>query len=138
MFYGLSEVVIFFFKQKTAYELRISDWSSDVCSSDLKEKARETAHRSGGELQAIDCRCRAINGVAVHQMAVGRDDRDVGDSHEAKDMFEVAARKIDFAAQRNATRGKEIGRESCRERVCQSGTIWSVDVSLKKKRNTKQ
>src|SRR3546814_9379817 len=28
-------LVIFFFKQKTAYELRISDWSSDVCSSDL-------------------------------------------------------------------------------------------------------
>src|SRR3546814_1197382 len=27
--------VVFFFKQKTAYELRISDWSSDVCSSDL-------------------------------------------------------------------------------------------------------
>src|SRR3546814_1424791 len=29
------EVVFFFFKQKTAYEVRISDWSSDVCSSDL-------------------------------------------------------------------------------------------------------
>src|SRR3546814_10186200 len=28
--------VIFFFKQKTAYEMRISDWSSDVCSSDLR------------------------------------------------------------------------------------------------------
>src|SRR3546814_3569131 len=28
---------MFFFKQKTAYELRISDWSSDVCSSDLGE-----------------------------------------------------------------------------------------------------
>src|SRR3546814_9205019 len=27
----------FFFKQKTAYEMRISDWSSDVCSSDLRE-----------------------------------------------------------------------------------------------------
>src|SRR3546814_9475510 len=27
---------IFFFKQKTAYEMRISDWSSDVCSSDLE------------------------------------------------------------------------------------------------------
>src|SRR3546814_7595472 len=27
--------VLFFFKQKTAYEMRISDWSSDVCSSDL-------------------------------------------------------------------------------------------------------
>src|SRR3546814_3526647 len=30
-------VVFFFFKQKTAYEMRISDWSSDVCSSDLIE-----------------------------------------------------------------------------------------------------
>src|SRR3546814_2702472 len=29
-------MIFFFFKQKTAYELRISDWSSDVCSSDLK------------------------------------------------------------------------------------------------------
>src|SRR3546814_8904146 len=28
-------VYVFFFKQKTAYEMRISDWSSDVCSSDL-------------------------------------------------------------------------------------------------------
>src|SRR3546814_9524201 len=31
----MSSVVVFFFKQKTAYEMRISDWSSDVCSSDL-------------------------------------------------------------------------------------------------------
>src|SRR3546814_10916983 len=29
-------LLIFFFKQKTAYEMRISDWSSDVCSSDLE------------------------------------------------------------------------------------------------------
>src|SRR3546814_8273060 len=28
--------IVFFFKQKTAYEMRISDWSSDVCSSDLR------------------------------------------------------------------------------------------------------
>src|SRR3546814_1795554 len=31
---------VFFFKQKTAYEMRISDWSSDVCSSDLKQRSR--------------------------------------------------------------------------------------------------
>src|SRR3546814_2903198 len=30
--------LFFFFKQKTAYEMRISDWSSDVCSSDLRER----------------------------------------------------------------------------------------------------
>src|SRR3546814_16366168 len=32
-------MLVFFFKQKTAYELRISDWSSDVCSSDLQSPA---------------------------------------------------------------------------------------------------
>src|SRR3546814_972238 len=31
----LFDILFFFFKQKTAYEMRISDWSSDVCSSDL-------------------------------------------------------------------------------------------------------
>src|SRR3546814_6604024 len=31
-----SFICFFFFKQKTAYEMRISDWSSDVCSSDLR------------------------------------------------------------------------------------------------------
>src|SRR3546814_9672603 len=54
---------MFFFKQKTAYEMRISDWSSDVCSSDLaigargedegKQDVREHApnlRRAGGEL----------------------------------------------------------------------------------------
>src|SRR3546814_10434207 len=34
--YLVSFVFFFFFKQKTAYEMRISDWSSDVCSSDLR------------------------------------------------------------------------------------------------------
>src|SRR3546814_10558891 len=41
----------FFFKQKTAYELRISDWSSDVCSSDLQrplgQRAMVTRHPVG-------------------------------------------------------------------------------------------
>src|SRR3546814_11522924 len=31
-------LLCFFFKQKTAYEMRISDWSSDVCSSDLRHR----------------------------------------------------------------------------------------------------
>src|SRR3546814_528552 len=37
--YVLLGFVFFFFKQKTAYEMRISDWSSDVCSSDLDRPA---------------------------------------------------------------------------------------------------
>ena len=34
--YGMIFVLFFFFKQKTAYEIGTGDWSSDVCSSDLK------------------------------------------------------------------------------------------------------
>src|SRR3546814_3334154 len=37
---GMRVAVFFFFKQKTAYEMRISDWSSDVCSSDLPRSPR--------------------------------------------------------------------------------------------------
>src|SRR3546814_5787931 len=36
---------MFFFKQKTAYEMRISDWSSDVCSSDLRTMKMHQGHR---------------------------------------------------------------------------------------------
>src|SRR3546814_10738246 len=39
-------MVVFFFKQKTAYERRISDWSSDVCSSDLVDAVTGTNDRS--------------------------------------------------------------------------------------------
>src|SRR3546814_5251199 len=50
---GCSPVVwFFFFKQKTAYEMRISDWSSDVCSSDLSTGRRRTAWQRE-ELQGL-------------------------------------------------------------------------------------
>src|SRR3546814_12174285 len=44
----------FFFKQKTAYEMRISDWSSDVCSSDLVGVVYEHARRQWVDLHALD------------------------------------------------------------------------------------
>src|SRR3546814_15669219 len=40
-------ISFFFFKQKTAYEMRISDWSSDVCSSDLDARAALIASADG-------------------------------------------------------------------------------------------
>src|SRR3546814_6744932 len=52
LLYGCTVVLLmifclffFFFKQKTAYEMRISDWSSDVCSSDLQEELAPLASR---------------------------------------------------------------------------------------------
>src|SRR3546814_10437788 len=54
---------MFFFKQKTAYEMRISDWSSDVCSSDLglspRGQPRQHSHiarRAGSPLPQNGCR----------------------------------------------------------------------------------
>src|SRR3546814_19163027 len=47
--YSIMIVYCFFFKQKTAYELRISDWSSDVCSSDLDERPRPWGSRREGD-----------------------------------------------------------------------------------------
>src|SRR3546814_5372117 len=41
-------LLFFFFKQKTAYEMRISDWSSDVCSSDLFFATLIIRTRAGG------------------------------------------------------------------------------------------
>src|SRR3546814_18227115 len=48
--------VVFFFKQKTAYEMRISDWSSDVCSSDLRFGA-VPAHPDRGHEAGV---CRLV------------------------------------------------------------------------------
>src|SRR3546814_20874437 len=65
------ECFFFFFKQKTAYEMRISDWSSDVCSSDLQgavgiavvifiDVLRFEVDRRGGE--AVDALHRELAG----------------------------------------------------------------------------
>src|SRR3546814_8310848 len=78
----------FFFKQKTAYEMRISDWSSDVCSSDLNGSRVFTNAKS------------PIKGV-VHPTQV---------SHQAY---------VRLGGTSSQSVIKQIGRASCRERVCQ-------------------
>src|SRR3546814_1142529 len=73
-------IIVFFFKQKTAYEMRISDWSSDVCSSDLELGEHDAGDIDGaGELPRL---------------------------HEAV----LPRRRVEH---------EQIGRASCRERVCQ-------------------
>src|SRR3546814_14917142 len=49
-------MLFFFFKQKTAYEMRISDWSSDVCSSDLPAEERGFAllHPRGSDRNEVE------------------------------------------------------------------------------------
>src|SRR3546814_7314229 len=54
----------FFFKQKTAYEMRISDWSSDVCSSDLGVDDTDHLYGVTGELEYAVNRRVAVAGIA--------------------------------------------------------------------------
>src|SRR3546814_4122342 len=54
--FSISVVSFFFFKQKTAYEMRISDWSSDVCSSDL-------FHLQDGEMSYATGRCMCFEAI---------------------------------------------------------------------------
>src|SRR3546814_19895133 len=65
---------IFFFKQKTAYEMRISDWSSDVCSSDLLASLSNNGTQTGSGTRAaalIAARPRSIGRMAGAQRAKG-------------------------------------------------------------------
>src|SRR3546814_5029577 len=63
-------VILFFCKQKTAYEMRISDWSSDVCSSDLVHHDLRT--RSAEGLKQIGFDGYAIGGLAVGETEAER------------------------------------------------------------------
>src|SRR3546814_13803054 len=60
---------IFVFKQKTAYEMRISDWSSDVCSSDLIGKDRGLDHiepqRLSGHADRPDVHAVVVDGARL-------------------------------------------------------------------------
>src|SRR3546814_19950257 len=64
-------IYFFFFKQKTAYEMRISDWSSDVCSSDLPGDDLVIGHRDH-----VGFRIERRADIAV--FAVGREDLHAG------------------------------------------------------------
>src|SRR3546814_2278558 len=63
--YYVLYIVFFFFKQKTAYEMRISDWSSDVCSSDLFRAQPAAAVRERDDLQQMTIRVVEIHATAI-------------------------------------------------------------------------
>src|SRR3546814_8828433 len=89
--------LVFFFKQKTAYEMRISDWSSDVCSSDLvvlgqvRPSTSQTVYRADWIGTAVDAEERPLVTRAFQ----------LGEIIEGETTI-------------------EIGRASRRDRVCQN------------------
>src|SRR3546814_4899759 len=96
--------VLCFFKHKTAYEMRISDWSSDVCSSDLRR------------CQEVVDACWALGAanpiLSIHDVGAG------GISNALPELVDADGRGGHFQL-RDVQAADQIGRASCRERGCQ-------------------
>src|SRR3546814_4735925 len=118
-------MLYFFFKQQTAYEMRISDWSSDVCSSDLTNPVV-------GKIGDVDVppivglhivrfvQSRLYGRASVSRVSgipVSCDARD--DAVGAEAQHRVVQRIGDEQVHSRIER--QIGRASCRDSVCQSG-----------------
>src|SRR3546814_10104667 len=101
IFVSVGYVVCFFvfFKQKTAYEMRISDWRSDVCSSDLQ----------AGTVGAVDV--GGADGAGLFVAETQRGDQAVDDRRHDVD--------VEKAGRGDKCEQGKIGRASCRERVRQ-------------------
>src|SRR3546814_5185074 len=105
--------VFFFFKQKTAYEMRISDWSSDVCSSDLF-LARDVLKRHPG---ATVIAVQTIAVVIALEEVVARQSEYGIVASETTDMV-VARRALEEIVARRSEE-RRVGKEcvsTCRAR----------------------
>src|SRR3546814_19590070 len=116
--------------------MRISDWSSDVCSSDLE---------GDGEGMMSNRAMDADFAVIPIRAAVPRPAREVwdliGGFFDLDKWLDVECAPVAGSGETGSIRiingAVEIGKAACRERVWQYGSIWVVAVSLKKKKLTK-
>src|SRR3546814_14991876 len=119
----MSCLFVFFFKQKTAYEMRISDWSQ-TCALPIWEPQALLARDQCGRYRGLDGG-RVVGDTVTHGAKV-LDVRVVVEPRGQGARAESDLRCI----------GSEIGRASCRERVCEFGSISVVAVPLKKKKTS--
>src|SRR3546814_2427658 len=106
-------MLFFFFKQKTAYEMRISDWSSDVCSSDLiyLPLPFTAARRASGSTQhKPEAYSKAFRHLP-HAIFV---------SFRSLQRTYASSAKKALPCGRARLRLTKLGRASCRERGCQN------------------
>src|SRR3546814_12270737 len=128
---------IFFFKQKTAYEMRISDWSSDVCSSDLSAEPssldphyhnlgpnNQIAYTIFDTLVLQDATQKLQPGLATSWKPTSDTTWEFKLRQGVKfhDGSPFTAKDVVFSIERPAkvpNSPSQIGRASCRERECQ-------------------
>src|SRR3546814_12380148 len=104
-------LMIFFFKQKTAYEMRISDWSSDVCSSDLAFVSKAEV----GTTPLVGWLADQNRTIYVQREAK----REIHTQANELRGSLARGRPVTLFPEWTTGPGDEIGRAECRERVCQ-------------------
>src|SRR3546814_13172985 len=109
----------FFFKQKTAYEMRISDWSSDVCSSDRRPAAlyRRIASEQALRRILVETRIRRVNQDHSRHRCQNRKGRGeiecpVKDLQLARSGGRVCKRSVDRGGRRRNLRQQEQADEN--------------------------
>src|SRR3546814_2595710 len=109
--------------QKTAYEMRISDWSSDVCSSDLAKNFQDASRSLFGSGANFFADVDSIKAMLTGAKGSVGTDADLPASPFATDTaVQNAINSLNgtTAHQKSTLHGPlQIGRASCRERVCQ-------------------
>src|SRR3546814_19186269 len=121
--------VFFFFKQKTAYEMRISDWSSDVCSSDLSNAPLQSPISSPHFMEDSTLRANIID----EQDAVYRE-------AEEEDRRRARVRAASRAAQEEEETprlGRSEERRVGKECVSTCGSRWSLSHKKKTRKTTR-
>src|SRR3546814_7368670 len=123
----------FFFKQKTAYEMRISDWSSDVCSSDLDRprlRQRDQGLRAGATLGGECRRCRS--GIAGEHLRATKGIVECGAAHIAGHLGHMRLFLANF----------ENGRVRSEEHTSELQSLMRISYAVfclkKKKTNTQK
>src|SRR3546814_4184944 len=108
----------FFFKQKTAYEMRISDWSSDVCSSDLR--------RDEPRLLEAMLHRHANIGLAVDERAVAVEERKaIGHTGISRIRCAIARLPVASSASAAPWRARSEARRVGKECVRTCRSRWS-------------
>src|SRR3546814_19735453 len=131
MFYVCNLLFIFFFKQKTAYEMRISDWSSDVCSSDLPGRSKFYLSLQDDLMRIFGS--ERMDGM-LSKLGLQEDEAIIHpwiNKAIERAQAKVEARNFDI---------RKIGRAACRERVCNyvSNTVVAVTLNKKTQKKTQK
>src|SRR3546814_2391687 len=108
----------FFFMQKTAYEMRISDWSSDVCSSDLLVDIGHRDSQADEDMGAITRLAEQEAGApGNHFLAEADKRRDQLLDIQQLRLAGIQRQHVDAKRRLQRREVGEIGRASCRDRV---------------------